>query len=315
MDIIKQNNLFNWIGGKKWLNNHIISIMNIDNKLKHINRYIEPFVGGMGAFKNFYTLLPKNTKIEYLINDINYPLMTLYNTIQNNPENLIKEYKKIKINFENYFPTTLFNKKDKIEVQNVLFDCQKYYLEQRIIFNELKLNKNNPILMAAIFLFLMEYTFNGIYRENKKGEFNVGYNWKVNLIDTKMKIDTINYYNQFFNYINISFFNENYDYMFKFQTDNSLFYFDPPYVKSNEAKSKPNSYSENEFTIFNQNELLNKIITLNNFVYSNHATNEIKKYFNNLDIKYNLIPRKNFISSKGNDRDKIIEEILVYKFN
>ena len=164
MHIIKQNNLFNWIGGKKWLNNHIISIMNINNKLKYIDRYIEPFVGGMGAFKNFYTLLPKNTKIEYLINDINYPLMTLYNTIQNNPENLIKEYKKIKINFENYFPTTLFNKKDKIEVQNVLFDCQKYYLEQRIIFNELKLNKNNPILMAAIFLFLMEYTFNGIYR-------------------------------------------------------------------------------------------------------------------------------------------------------
>ncbi|MED4476408.1 DNA adenine methylase [Oceanobacillus caeni] len=101
------------------------------------NKYIEPFIGG-GAL--FFELSPEQA----IISDSNLELINLYNVIANNAEELIKELKKKK-------------------------NDEEYFYKVRAINPELL----TPIKQAARTLYLNKTCFNGLYRVNKKGEFNV----------------------------------------------------------------------------------------------------------------------------------------------
>lgn len=134
-----------WAGGKRQL------LEQIKNRLPKggFDRYFEPFIGG-GAL--FLELQPKSA----IISDINEQLINCYNVIKSNPEELIAEI------------TRLDNgRRDK---EGYLLNRDRY--NQKINNNEL------DIETAALMIWINKNCFNGLYRTNKSGLFNVPFNNK-----------------------------------------------------------------------------------------------------------------------------------------
>ena len=144
METLDISPVVKWAGGKRQLLNRIIERMP-----ERYNNYFEPFVGG-GAV--LFGLQPNTATV----NDINGELINLYRTIREQPQQFITELAAI----------------DKV-------NCNKeYYYTQRERYNEkIKANEHDPEL-AALFVWLNKHCFNGLYRVNKHGLFNVPYNNK-----------------------------------------------------------------------------------------------------------------------------------------
>ncbi|WP_338953364.1 Dam family site-specific DNA-(adenine-N6)-methyltransferase [Fusobacterium nucleatum] len=120
-----------------------------------MNKYAEIFVGG-GAV--LFDILSKYKLDEVYISDKNLELINTYKSIRDDVGILIKLLKEME---EQY--TSLNNENRKL-----------YYYEKRREYNNLKINiEENNIEKAVLFIFLNKTCFNGLYRVNKKGEFNV----------------------------------------------------------------------------------------------------------------------------------------------
>ena len=143
-----------WAGGKGQLLPEIENYYPFEND--KITKYAEPFVGG-GAV--LFDILNKYDLEEIYISDINAELINTYLTIRDNIDTLI----------ENLY--TMQN--DFIPLNTD--DRKAYYLEKRNRFNDLKAsgNDNNSIEKAALMIFLNKTCFNGLFRVNRKGLFNV----------------------------------------------------------------------------------------------------------------------------------------------
>ncbi len=142
--VVKPAPFVKWAGGKRQLLNEIIARMP-----QRYNTYYEPFVGG-GAL--FFNLQPHHA----VINDINSALINVYIQIRNNPDSVITELVKL----------------DGSQGQ----EPKEYYYHVRDEFNNLLMKKAYEPQMAAMFIFLNKHCFNGLYRVNSKGLFNVPYN-------------------------------------------------------------------------------------------------------------------------------------------
>lgn len=125
-----------WVGGKR-------SIMGklIERLPKHINTYYEPFLGG-GAL--FFALDDQISKAE--LSDINEHLILSYQSVQQTPEQLIDVLREHELNY-----------------------TEKYYYDIR----DVCLNSKTNVQLAARFIFLNKTGYNGMYRVNKNGKFNV----------------------------------------------------------------------------------------------------------------------------------------------
>ena len=121
---------------------------------KNITKYAEPFVGG-GAV--LFDILLKYDLEEFYISDINKELIDTYQVIRDNPNKLVKILSNMQMEFTSL---TIDDRKD-------------YYLQKRERFNFLKMNNNEVIEKAALMIFLNRTCFNGLFRVNKKGLFNV----------------------------------------------------------------------------------------------------------------------------------------------
>lgn len=133
-----------WAGGKRQLLAQIRERMP-----REYNRYYEPFIGG-GAV--VFDLLPENA----LINDINEALINAYVQIRENVDSFLDNINRID--------------------SAIGEDGKAYYYSMRNLYN-MKLEKMEyDIELAALFIFLNKHCFNGLYRVNSKGLFNVPYN-------------------------------------------------------------------------------------------------------------------------------------------
>lgn len=133
-----------WAGGKRQLLTQIKERMP-----KKYNRYYEPFIGG-GAV--VFSLLPENA----LINDINEALINAYVQIRDNVDSFLHHIDK--------FDSAIWE------------DGKAYYYFMRELYNEKLQSKEYDVELAALFVFLNKHCFNGLYRVNSKGLFNVPYN-------------------------------------------------------------------------------------------------------------------------------------------
>ena len=133
-----------WAGGKRQLLSQIRERMP-----EKYNNYFEPFVGG-GAV--FFELLPEKA----LINDINRALINAYRRICNSPKDFLGS----------------INKLD----EDMGEDGKKYYYVLREHYNDKLMREEFDTELAALFVFLNKHCFNGLYRVNGKGLFNVPYN-------------------------------------------------------------------------------------------------------------------------------------------
>lgn len=143
-----------WVGGKSQL------LEEIKIRYPHkIEKYCEPFVGG-GAV--LFDILSSQHPETVLINDINKELINTYSQIKNNCDGMINQLSEIQTIYKTH---TLEEKK-------------AYFYEKRQRYNELKVNGNDAenLEKAALFIFLNKTCFNGLYRVNSKGLFNVPFN-------------------------------------------------------------------------------------------------------------------------------------------
>lgn len=140
-----------WAGGKRQMLSLLINLMP-----KEFNTYYEPFVGG-GAL--FFSVNAKKK----VIGDINKILISTYLTVRDNLPDFLSELEKIYKEFNDSSDKGLF------------------YAEVRNDFNKAKRNSCLNTRNNAEFVFLNKACYNGLYRENSNGEFNVPFNKNTNL--------------------------------------------------------------------------------------------------------------------------------------
>lgn len=270
-NITKVKPYIKWVGGKRQLLNNIIDMIPIDYKT-----YIEPFFGG-GAL--FFHLQPKKA----IINDVNYELINSLNVIKNNHLELVK----LLDEFSN-----LHN--------------EKFYYDIR--GNKNISSENN---LAARFIYLNKTCFNGMYRVNKKNEFNVPYNKnpKPNLYS----YENIRSISTLLNHHDIKIFNTDFSKILMKAKSNDFVFVDPPYDTDNNQFT---NYTSTGFYREHQEKLANLLDYLDKkkvkWMLTNNPTNFIcdrySKYFQK------IIYANRFINSDSSNRLQAAKEIIVTNY-
>ena len=222
-----------WVGGKGQLLQQLERQLPTDLHEEEFT-YIEPFVGG-GAML-FYMLQNFMNIKQVVINDINRNLTEAYRVIKQEPEGLVHRLKHIEQQYLNI--TTEDGRKN-------------FYLEMRRRFNEEVLSSLDK---SAIFIFLNRTCFNGLYRENAKGKFNVPFGRYAN--PTICNAEVIYTDSELLNRFDVQILNGDFKDTAKAidKTGLTFFYFDPPY-RPLSATSSFNSYVKEDFNDDSQREL------------------------------------------------------------
>lgn len=211
-----------WAGGKTQL------IEQIKNNLPEIVfkekfTYIEPFVGSGAVLFWLLSEFPNMKKA--VINDINKELIDTYEVIAQNPHDLISILEIL----QNEYHELEGNQEDK----------KQYYYEKRNLFNS---REQGKIEQSALFIFLNRTCFNGLYRVNRKNEFNVPIgSYKKPTICDRENIMAVSDALQ-----KVEITCGDFEQTVQHVGENTLFYFDPPYKPLNQTSSF-NSYTKNEF--------------------------------------------------------------------
>ena len=261
-----------WAGGKNQLLSELLRLMP-----QNYNTYIEPFVGG-GAL--FFKIKPQKA----IINDYNAELINVYRVIKYNVEELIKSLKKHKNTKEYYY-----------KIRNIDRDKNKYRLL-------------SPIEKASRFIFLNKTCYNGLYRVNSKGQFNVPFgNYKnPNFIEEENLKKCSNVLK------NVIILNDDFEIIKEYIQENDFVYFDPPYMPISKTSSFT-SYTHNGFSKEDQIRLkkLCDFLTKHNvyFMLSNSYNNFILELYKN--YKINIVYANRAINCKANGRGKIKEVIII----
>ena len=260
-----------WAGGKTQLLKDIKRALPSDFSEKKDSIYVEPFVGGGAVLFWILQQFPNIKKA--IINDINPHLITTYRAVKEQPEKLIE---RLEIFQQEYLPLHEYERKN-------------YYLNKRNIYNSSPLSE---IETAALFIFLNRTCFNGLYRVNSKGEFNVPHGRYTNpKICDKATILADSQLLQ-----KVEILCGDYTETITYATPNTLFYFDPPY----KPLSKTSSFNSYVKEGFDDNEQ----IRLRDFC---HYISEHKAHFilSNSDAK----------DKKGNDNffDKIYQSFNIHR--
>lgn len=220
--MIKAKPFIKWVGGKSQLIEQLDALLPSDFDKKEDVTYIEPFVGG-GAMLFHMLQTHKNIK-HAVINDINPDLTTCYTVVRDRPNELIHSLASIQ---EDYYQI-----KDEEEKK-------EYYLCARDRFNS---KPTNSIENTTLFFFLNKTCFNGLYRVNKAGKFNVPCGrYERPLICDK---DTILADSKILQ--NTTILTGDFEQTIKYANGNTFFYFDPPYRPLSNTSSF-NDYTKESF--------------------------------------------------------------------
>ena len=263
MDTVKP--FVKWAGGKNSLIPQITKYYPLELKNGSIERYVEPFVGGGAVLIDI--LQKYNVKEAYAF-DINKDLINCYNVIKSNVKDLIQE----------------LDKKQKIFLALDNDDRQKYFYNVRAEYNSYSLEKTIDIKRASEFIFLNRTCFNGLYRVNKDGKFNV----PCGKYKNPTICDSSNLRNLSELIRNVIFEYGDYKKSSKLVDQNTFVYFDPPY-RPLSVTSGFTSYTKEDFNDDNQKELA--------------------KYYNELNMKNAKLMLSNSNPKNVNKDDNFFEEI------
>ncbi|MFK7031328.1 DNA adenine methylase [Flavobacterium oreochromis] len=281
-----------WAGGKSRIISEIEKLIPQNFKNEKIT-YIEPFVGGGSVLFWILNNYPNLQKI--IINDINIDLINTYKVIKQSPKKLItflKTYQEKYYCFEN-----------DSEGRKV------YYIEQRNLFNS---RKSDNIVQAALFIFLNRTCFNGLYRVNKKNEFNV----PIGSYNKPLICDEENLLNVSRTLKNVKILSGDYRETLKYTEEKTLFYLDPPYKPINKVPSF--NYTHTTFNDFEQIRLRDFCKELDfkkcNWILSNSDVKTMENedhFFDDLysDYEINRVIVKRFINN--NSKKKQLKELLI----
>lgn len=260
-----------WVGGKRGIINELISRLPND-----ISEYYEPFVGGAALF------FSQHKKIENAyLSDVNIDLLLTYQVIKKDVEPLIAKLKKHeeKHNDEYFY---------KIRSQHELKD---------------------PIEIAARFIYLNKTCFNGLYRVNSKGEFNVPVGkYAKPAIVTELNLKACQ---QALKKADIKL--HSYDKITP--SEGAFVYFDPPYHPTSET-AYFTQYAKDGFSEKDQINLRDFFVKLTkqkvNVMLSNSNTPFVQDLYKGYNIA--IVDRPGNVNCKPNKRNSV-EEVLITNYD
>lgn len=271
-----------WAGGKSFLLEKIEPYIDT-----YCDIFVELFSGSLALTLHFQ---PKKA----IINDICSPLINMWTIIKTHPEQLCKKLKKI--NGED------FNNKEKFN------DIKTFFNENK----DKELSINEKIKLASYFIYLNKRSFNGLYRENKNGKYNVPYRKYSSEIYDENNIMNISKY---FNENEITFYNKSYKNVNI--PNNSFVYIDPPYYPCKTSSFV--AYHKNGFSVEEQISLKNFCDQLNTknikFLQSNAPCEEIFNLYENFQYEPFFIKRSMRSAIKGKTDDDNVENNEIFIFN
>ncbi|HRV15958.1 MAG TPA: DNA adenine methylase [Spirochaetota bacterium] len=290
-----------WAGGKSQLIDKIDERLPLELKERKITTYFEPFLGGGAVF--FY-IAQKYSIERAILFDINADLIITYKVVKYNPEELMR--------FIDYYKS-FYNSLD-IEQQKDFF----YRIRQTYNKNKVKINfndyNNGWIEHAAQMIFLNKTCYNGLYRLNSKGEFNVPFGKyknvkfydKENILYSSALLQKAELY--------ICDFEE----IIHYDVNNAFIYFDPPYRPISQTASFT-SYSKFDFSendqirlakIFKELDKRNARLMLSNSDPKNVNLNDdfFEKHYKGFNIQ--RVYANRMINCNGEKRGKINELII-----
>ena len=286
-----------WAGGKTQLLTQFENILPHNLEEAEHFTYIEPFVGG-GAI--LFHMLQKYTNIgRVIINDINPNLITAYRVIRDTPERLITDLKMLQREFR----------------QNSNEEARKeYFLRIRKSYNE---DTHNDVTNTAMFIFLNRTCFNGLYRVNSKGYFNVPFGKYTNptICDEELLLEDSKILQ------NVEILCGDYTLIERYVDNNTFIYFDPPY-RPLSTTSSFTSYSKENFDDTEQTRLAHFFARLSRYgckmMLSNSdccAQNPNDTFFENLygNFIIDKVHASRFVNAIPSKRGKLTE-ILVRNY-
>ena len=227
---MKAKPFIKWVGGKSQLIEQLEALLPADFDRWENVTYIEPFVGG-GAM--LFHMLQSHSNIKAaIINDINEDLTTCYRVVRDMPSELVKSLQEIQ---KEYYSL----KSEDLRKQ--------FYLLMRSEFNS---KPQESIRNTTLFFFLNRTCFNGLYRVNKSGLFNVPFG----RYETPTICDPVTIYADSELLQNVEIMTGDYQQTFDKAHGRTLFYFDPPYRPLSNTSSF-NDYAKEAFNDMAQERL------------------------------------------------------------
>ena len=283
-----------WVGGKGQLVDVLLDTMQATGRT--YTKYCEPMIGG-GAL--LFSLLAKNQFKEVYISDTNEELINSFLVIRDNVDMLIEKLQEMQ--------TTFLPMNDN--------GRKYYYYQARDKFNSLKITHETALEKASLFIFLNKTCFNGLYRVNKSGQFNV----PMGAYKNPTICDEINLRNVSKALQNVTIVCGDYTLCQNFVDNDTFVYIDPPYRPISETSSFT-AYNTDCFDDKEQIRLAEFIEKISqkgaNILLSNSDpknNNPDDNFFDDLYKGYNIerVSAVRAINSNSQKRGKI-KELIIY---
>jgi DNA adenine methylase len=269
-----------WAGGKRQLLSQLRNFVPIDEILNGNNCYYEPFVGGGSLCLSLE--LPN-----VVINDLNPEIVNVYEQILRNPDRLIAKLKAHKLNHS-----------------------AEYYYKVREMDRLPSYSRLSPISKAARIIYLNRTCYNGLYRVNNKGQFNVPMGKYVNP-DIVME-SRIRQISEYLNTNNVIITNQDFSAAVQNAVAGDFIYFDPPYdyEKAGFTLYMQGGFSHNDTTRLKIlcDELIGRGCIV---MISNNETKFVTELFNDPRYVIYRVDANRSINSKG-DKRRDAKEVIIY---
>ena len=266
-----------WAGGKRQL----ISVLN-ENLPDSFGTYFEPFLGG-GAL--LFNMLTENNKQKCIISDLNSDLVLAYATIRDNVDDLISSLKQ----HEKYYQK----------------NSKSYYYSVRESAPTKEIEKTSRLL------FLNRTCFNGLYRVNSKGKFNVplGKYTNPNIVNE----ENLRSVSHILKSSKVKIQCRDFEAVLRDVKKGDLVYFDPPYQPVTETANFT-SYTNKNFTYDDLNRLFELCTKLDkkgcNVLLSNSNSKEVVDIFSKKPWKISKIKANRSINSNSTKRTGHFELLI-----
>ena len=266
-----------WAGGKRQLLDRISERMP-----QTYNNYYEPFIGG-GAV--LFELQPENA----VINDINASLINAYRVIASNPQEFIA------------FVQRLDSEMGE--------DGKEYYYSLREHYNDKLMKEEFDVELAALFVFINKHCFNGLYRVNGKGLFNVPYN---NSKKESISVDSIMEVSEYLKKVTIML--GDFEAACRDAREGDFVFFDSPYAPLNPTSFE--SYTKEGFDVESHERLARLFDELTRrgcyCMLTNHNTDFINQLYGNKGYRIDVVDVKRMINSDASKRNG--EEVIICNY-
>lgn len=266
-----------WAGGKRQL------LDRISERLPQTyNNYFEPFIGG-GAV--LFELQPERA----VINDINASLINAYRIIANDPNEFIEKVHELD--------------------SNIGDNGKEYYYSLREHYNDKLMKEEYDVELASLFVFLNKHCFNGLYRVNGKGLFNVPYN-----NSKKESIDEVAIFNVSKYLKKVTILHGDFEAACRDAKEGDFVFFDSPYAPLNPTSFE--SYTKEGFDVESHERLAKLFDELTKkgcyCMLTNHNTEFINKLYSNKGYRMDVVSVKRMINSDASKRTG--EEIIICNY-